>query len=138
MLRNSTILRAKLKNYGGATSGAGTAYPSGTPKSTPGFQWGSCYSIISCMCMFCISLFVLLYFFFWPLCCLFFFDLWILITSLWYLQTLLRYLRLYQYHWINTYTDGLLPSRGYHLPVVSLGTVMVYQIYLLLKSTVPK
>ena len=26
------------------------------------------------------SLFVLLYFFFWPLCCLFFFDLWILIT----------------------------------------------------------
>jgi hypothetical protein len=28
-------------------------------------------------------------FFFWPLCCLFFFDLRILITSLWYLQTLL-------------------------------------------------
>jgi hypothetical protein len=26
------------------------------------------------MCMFCRSLFVLLYFFFWPLCCLFFFD----------------------------------------------------------------
>ena len=30
-----------------------------------------------------------LYFFFWPLCCLFFFDIRILITSLWYLQTLL-------------------------------------------------
>jgi len=30
----------------------------------------------------CKSLFVLLYFFFWPLCCLFFFDLQILITSL--------------------------------------------------------
>jgi predicted nucleic acid-binding Zn ribbon protein len=30
---------------------------------------------------------------FWPLCCLFFFDLWILITSLWYLQTLLDILR---------------------------------------------
>jgi hypothetical protein len=29
-------------------------------------------------------------FFFWPLCCLFFFDLLILITSLWYLQTLLK------------------------------------------------
>jgi hypothetical protein len=29
-------------------------------------------------------------FFFWPLCCLFFSDLWILITSLWYLQTLLK------------------------------------------------
>ena len=31
--------------------------------------------------MFCRSLFVLLYFFFWPLCCLFFFDKQILITS---------------------------------------------------------
>ena len=27
------------------------------------FWWGSCYSIFSCMCMFCRSLFVLLYFF---------------------------------------------------------------------------
>jgi hypothetical protein len=32
------------------------------------------------MCMFCRSFFVLLYFFFWPLCCLFFFDIRILIT----------------------------------------------------------
>ena len=39
--------------------------------------------------MFCRSLFVFLYFFIWPLCFLFFFDLRILITSLWYLQTLL-------------------------------------------------
>jgi len=38
------------------------------------------------MCMFCRSLFVL---FLWPLCCLFFFDIRILITSLWYLQILL-------------------------------------------------
>jgi hypothetical protein len=38
------------------------------------FLVDSCYSIFSFMCMFCISLFVLLYFFFWPLCCLFFFD----------------------------------------------------------------
>jgi hypothetical protein len=60
--------------------------------------------------MFCRSLFVLLYFFFWPLCCLFFLDIRILITplissnfdhcvvcsssidgfwlTLWYLQTL--------------------------------------------------
>jgi hypothetical protein len=38
------------------------------------------------ICVFyCRSLFVLLYFFFWPLCCLFFFDVWILIT-LWYLR----------------------------------------------------
>ena len=32
--------------------------------------------------MFCKSLFVLLYFFLWPLCCLFFFDILILITPL--------------------------------------------------------
>ena len=33
----------------------------------PCFQWGSCYSIFSFICIFCRSLF-----FFWPLCCLFF------------------------------------------------------------------
>jgi hypothetical protein len=49
---------------------------------TPGFLWGSCYSIFSFICMFCRSLFVLLYFFFWPLCCLFFFDIRILIAPL--------------------------------------------------------
>jgi hypothetical protein len=40
------------------------------------------YSIFSFMCMFCRSLFVLLYFIFSPLCCLFYFDIWILITPL--------------------------------------------------------
>ena len=69
-------------------SEAGTAYLSGAHESAPGFQWGACYSIFSFICMFCRS-FVLLYFFFWPLCCLFFFDIRILIASLWYLQTLL-------------------------------------------------
>jgi hypothetical protein len=34
------------------------------------------------MCMFCRLLFVLLYLFFWPWCCLFFFDIRILITPL--------------------------------------------------------
>ena len=29
--------------------------------------------------------------YFWPLCCLFFLDIWILITSLWYLQTFLTF-----------------------------------------------
>ena len=48
----------------------------GAPKFTLGFQWGSCYS------MFCRLLFVLLSFFFCPLCCLTFFDLWILISPL--------------------------------------------------------
>ena len=52
--------------------------------SPPGFWWGSCYSIFSfiCTCMFCRSLLVLLYFFFRPLWCLFFFNIWILITPL--------------------------------------------------------
>jgi hypothetical protein len=48
----------------------------------PGFQWGSCYSIFSFICMFYWSLFVLLSFFFWPLCCLFFFNIRILISPL--------------------------------------------------------
>jgi hypothetical protein len=43
--------------------------------------------------MFCRSLFVHLYFVFWSLCCLFFFNIHILITSLWYLQTLLILLK---------------------------------------------
>ena len=59
-----------------------TAYPSGVPEFTPGFKWGSCYSIFSFICLFCRSLFVLLYFFFWTLCCLFFFDIRILIAPL--------------------------------------------------------
>jgi hypothetical protein len=39
-------------------------------------------SIFSFICMVCRSLFVLLFFFLWPLCCLFFFDIRILITPL--------------------------------------------------------
>ena len=49
--------------------------------SPPVFSGISCYSIFSFMSMFCRSLFVLLYSFFWPLCCLFF-DIRILITPL--------------------------------------------------------
>ena len=37
----------------------GSAYPSGAPVFTPGFEWGSCYSIFTFMCMICRSLFVL-------------------------------------------------------------------------------
>ena len=69
-------------NMTGSTSGAGTAYLSGAPEFTPEFQYGSCYSIFSFICMFCRSLFVLLYFFFSPLCCLFFFDIRFLIAPL--------------------------------------------------------
>ena len=46
-------------NTTGATSGAGTIYPSGAPEFIPSFQWDSCYSIFSLMCMFCRSLCVL-------------------------------------------------------------------------------
>ena len=42
----------------GVTNKAGTAYPSGAPEFSSGFQWGSCYSILSFMSMFCRSLFV--------------------------------------------------------------------------------
>ena len=48
----------------------------------PRFLVGSCYSIFSFLCMFCRSLCVMLSVFFWLLCCLFLFDLRILITSL--------------------------------------------------------
>jgi len=53
-------------------------YPSGAPEFTPGFEWGSCYSIFSFICIFCRYLVVLCC---WPLCCLSF-DLRILITHL--------------------------------------------------------
>ena len=64
------------------TNGEGTSYPSRAPQITPGFQWGLCYSIFSFICMLCRWLFVFLYLFFWPLCCLLFFDIQILITPL--------------------------------------------------------
>ena len=45
-------------------------------------------SLVLCVCFAdrCMSFCT---FFFWPLCCLFFFDMQILVASLWYLQTLL-------------------------------------------------
>ena len=43
---------------------------------------GFVFSIFIFICMFCRLLFVLLCFFFWPLCCLFFFDIRILITPM--------------------------------------------------------
>ena len=46
--------------------------PFGAPEFTPDFLWSLCYSIFSFMCLFCGPLFDLLYFFYWPLCCLFF------------------------------------------------------------------
>jgi hypothetical protein len=71
-----------LINKTGATSRRGTAYPSEALEFILGLQWRPCYSIYSFMCMFCRSLFVLVSFFFWPLCRLFYFDLRILSTPL--------------------------------------------------------
>jgi hypothetical protein len=45
------------------TTDTWTAYPSGAFECNPRFYWGSCYSISSFICMFCRSLFFLLYFF---------------------------------------------------------------------------
>jgi hypothetical protein len=63
----------------GATSGAGTAYPSGEPEVILVFS-GLLLDLL--FSVFYRSLFVLLSFFFWQLCCLSFFDFRILITSL--------------------------------------------------------
>ena len=62
-------------NTTGATGGVGTAYPPGALAFIPGFGGVRvARSLIFCI-MFCRWLFVLLSFFFWPLCCLFFFNL---------------------------------------------------------------
>ena len=53
------------------------------------------------VCMFCRSLFVLLYFFFWPLCCLFFFfDIRFLITPLVSSNSSLPYI--FEFHYTCT------------------------------------
>jgi len=44
------ILVSFNSNTKGNNSGAGNAYPSGTPEITPGFLWGSCCSIASFLC----------------------------------------------------------------------------------------
>jgi hypothetical protein len=63
-----------------ATNGAGTAI---LPEFTPVCFSGGCvaWSLVFCV-VFCRSLFVLLYFLYWSLCCLFLFDLRILIIPL--------------------------------------------------------
>jgi hypothetical protein len=64
------------------------------------------------MCMFCGSLFVLLYVFFWPLRCLFVYDIQILITSPWFLLAIALSVRL-------RYTDSD------YLPLVYFGHCVV-------------
>ena len=71
-----------MSNTTGTTTGTGTVFSSGTHEFTPVFsRIHVTRSLVLCV-MFCRSLFVLLSFVFWPLCCLFFFDLRILVTLL--------------------------------------------------------
>ena len=65
------------------------------------YWWRTNYSstpVFSFMCMFCRSLFVLLYFFFWSLCCLFFFDIRILNNPLLSSNSSSNFLI---YYWLN-------------------------------------
>ena len=74
-LRDLDELLCNWSNTTSATSGAGTIYPSGAPKFTPGVTWGSRCTIFS-------FLFSVFSYFFWLLCFLTFVDVRILITPL--------------------------------------------------------
>ena len=67
-------------NMTAATSGAETAYHSGTPEFTPVLSRVHVTRVTLVLCVYCVDR--CLSFFFWPLCCLSFFDLRILITPL--------------------------------------------------------
>ena len=58
--------------------GAGTAYSSVEPEFIPCCKWSSCCSIFSFLCIILLIIIVLV--FFWPLYCLTFFELRLLIT----------------------------------------------------------
>ena len=55
-LLSSVLNIEPMINTTGVTNGSGSTYPSGAPELIPDFQWGSCYSIFSFICMFCRSL----------------------------------------------------------------------------------
>ena len=81
---NQNLLRVcKKGNTTDTTSATVTAYPSNAHEFNRGFsRVRGARSLVFCIVYVdhCLS------FFFWLLCCLFFFDLRLLITSLWYLQ----------------------------------------------------
>ena len=63
----------------GVTSGGGTAYPSGASAFTPGL---SGVRVTRSLVLYVCFVDRCLYLLFWPLCCMFFFDMHILITPL--------------------------------------------------------
>ena len=77
----------KLNDINSST-GIRNCPPFRAPEVKPVFSGVRVIRYLVLRVMFCRSLFVVLYFFVWPLCCLSF-DLRILITSLWYIQTCL-------------------------------------------------
>ena len=79
-------------NTTGVTSGAGTAHPSRAPALTPGFSGVRVTrSLVLCVCFVDCGLSFDPFYFGHCIVC----SSWILITSLWYLQTLLNEIPLY-------------------------------------------
>ena len=49
-MATATVTYHMMCDTTGANSGAGTAYPSGTPVFAPDFQWNSYYAIFTFLC----------------------------------------------------------------------------------------
>jgi hypothetical protein len=102
-----------------ATSGAQTATLPEHLSSPPVFSWiGVTRSLVLCACFVdrCLS------FFFWPLCCLSFIDLQILI-NLWYLQTL----HLVMFQKIYILGSGVVTTRAHvHYVVTEYGIAYLF------------
>ena len=79
----------------------------------------------------CRSLFVLLSFFFLPLCCLYFFELRILITSLWYLQILRLCMISPQYVPSRHQFSYLFFSKVHYYPMRTICTFQIIRNHLL-------
>jgi len=99
---------------GASCGGAGSAYPSGAPEYTPCFTAVRvAWSVVFCI-VFCWLLFVLLSFFVWPLNCLSFFYLRLLITHLVY-SNLSYHIPLYRVHLPSSWNRYLLATGIYNI-----------------------
>ena len=78
----SDNIRVVNSNLMAATSGAGTTYPSGAHAFIPIFSVVHVAQTLAHCVVFCKSYFVFLFFFYWPLYFLFYFDSRLLITPL--------------------------------------------------------
>ena len=93
------------------------------------------------MCMFCRSLFVLLYFFFWPLYCLSFFDIRIMITPLVSSKSSMIYqwfIRVTSCRHVHIRATGI--RQLFQLSNICLGrkfSTLIYQLIIFLKNNHP-